>query len=266
MNGDVLVSLLPVTSPVLVFFGVFGAVIGSFLTLITYRLPRDEKIGRTRSRCTSCGATLKVLDLIPVLSWIVSGGRCRHCKTRISARYVVTEIVCAAGAVLIVNHYGVTLEALTILGLWWAIVAVIVTDLEHYIILDEVQIAIGLLGIAHAYVKQYAATDVAMAAFAGASIGLGLRYGFLYLRHKDGLGMGDVKFLFVAGIWLQCAECFVPFLFFSGLLGTVCGLGWRVAGLGDRFPFGPALAASLLLCVVAPSMATDFWQLYGLLR
>jgi prepilin signal peptidase PulO-like enzyme (type II secretory pathway) len=266
MNADVFAPFLPTAWPILVFFGIFGAVIGSFLTLITYRLPLDEKIGRTRSRCTSCGVVLKVLDLIPVLSWLMGGGKCRHCKARISVRYVLTELACAFGAVAIIYHYGVTLEAFAILGLWWAIVAIIVTDLEHYIILDEVQITIGLLGIVHGYVQQYTATDVAMAAFAGAAIGLGLKYGFLYLRHKDALGMGDVKFLFVAGIWLECAENFVPFLFFSGVLGTVCGLVWRAVGLGDRFPFGPALALSLFMCVVTPSVATDFWQLYGLLQ
>ncbi len=266
MNADVFAPFLPVTWPVLVFFGVFGAIVGSFLTLITYRMPREEKIGYTRSRCTSCGATLCWLDLIPILSWLIHRGSCRHCGARVCVRYILTELACALGSALIIYRYNVTLEAFAILGLWWAIVAIIVTDLEHYIILDEVQIAIGLLGIVHAYVKQYAATDVAMAAFAGATIGLSLKYGFLYLRHKDALGMGDVKFLFVAGIWLECAENFVPFLFFSGVLGTICGLLWRVAGWGDRFPFGPALALSLLLCVVMPQMATDFWQLYGLLH
>ena len=266
MNADVFIPFLPVSWPVLVVFAVLGAIMGSFLTLVTYRLPREEKIGYTRSRCTRCGATLTARDLIPVLSWVIHRGSCRHCGGRVSVRYLLTELASAIGSVLIIDHYHVTLEAFVLLGLWWAIVALIVTDLEHYIILDEVQIAIGLLGILYAYVKQAAATDVALAAFAGAAIGLSLKYGFLYLRQKDALGMGDVKFLCVAGIWLQSAESFVPFLFFSGVLGTVCGLLWRAAGWGDRFPFGPALALSLLGCVLMPSMASDFWQLYGLLR
>jgi len=246
--------------------GLVGACIGSFLTLATYRLPRDEPIGLTRSRCPSCGVTLKALDLIPIVSWLLNAGRCRHCNARIGVRYVLTELACAAGTVFIVNHYGVTLEALALAGLWWSVVAIIVTDLEHYIILDEVQIVIGLFGILHAYVLELSAAAVAIAAFAGAVIGLSLKYGFLYFRHKDALGMGDVKFLFVAGIWLASAANFVPFLFFSGVLGVVVGISWRLLGAGERFPFGPALATALLIGVMAPDTANRFWQLYGWLQ
>lgn len=105
--------------------------------------------------------------------------------------------------------------------------------------------------------------DVIAAGFIGLAIGLTLKYGFLYLRNKDGLGLGDVKLLLGVGVWLASGVSFVPFLFFSGVLGVVFGLGWRVIGRGEVFPFGPALAASLLLCVVWPNMANQFWQLYG---
>ena len=241
-----------------------GASIGSFLTLVTYRLPRDEKIGMTRSRCPKCDTSLRPADLIPVLSWAMSGGRCRYCKTKVSPRYPLTEFACAAGAVLSAYHYGFTLQAFAITGLWWCIVAIVVTDLEHTIILDEVQIAIILFGALYHYAIGTNFVDVISTAFIGLSIGLALKYGFLYLRNKDGLGMGDVKLLFGIGLWLADAASFVPFLFFSGVLGVVCGLLWRVAKKGEQFPFGPALVASLLLCVVWPDAAHQFWQLYGL--
>jgi len=240
-----------------------GAAIGSFLTLVTYRLPRDEKIGMTRSRCPSCGTTLGVRDLFPVLSWIFSRGKCRYCKARVSMRYPITELACALGAVAAAYRYGLTLEAFAITGLWWCIVAIIITDLEHYIILDEVQIAIILFCALYHYAIGTDYVDVIAAGFIGLAIGLTLKYGFLYLRNKDGLGLGDVKLLFGAGIWLASGASFVPFLFFSGVLGVVFGLGWRVIGRGEVFPFGPALAAALLMCVVWPNAANEFWQLYG---
>ena len=245
------------------FVAFVGAAIGSFLTLVTYRLPREEKIGMTRSRCPSCGTTLGVRDLFPVLSWIFSRGKCRHCKTRVSMRNPLTELACALGAVAAAYQYGFELEAFTITGLWWCIVAIIITDLEHYIILDEVQIAVIVFGALYHYAIGTDISDVIAAGFIGLASGLTLKYGFLYLRNKDGLGLGDVKLLFGAGIWLASGASFVPFLFFSGVLGVVFGLGWRVIGRGEVFPFGPALAAALLLCVVWPNMANQFWQLYG---
>ena len=133
-------------------------------------------------------------------------------------------------------------------------------------ILDEVQIAVGLFGILGGLVRGTEWTDMLTGFLIGGGFGLALKYGFLYFRHKDGLGLGDVKFLAVAGVWLADGMSFVPFLFFSGLLGVVCGLAWRARGLGERFPFGPALAASLFLCVALPQTARDFWDIYGLLR
>ena len=245
--------------------GFFGAAIGSFLTLATYRLPRDEPIGMTRSRCPNCTTNLRVADLVPIFSWMASRGRCRYCKTKVHYRYPLTELACAFGAILAVWAYGLTLEAFTIAALWWSVVAIIVTDLEHYIILDEVQIALALFGIVHAYTLQWDAEAVIGAAITGGAIGLALKYGFLYFRNKDGLGMGDVKFLVVAGIWLGAAANFIPFLFFAGVLGVLSGTGWKIAGKGERFPFGPSLAVALLMCVIYPTVADGFWKLYGLL-
>jgi prepilin signal peptidase PulO-like enzyme (type II secretory pathway) len=246
--------------------GFLGACVGSFLSLVTYRLPRGEKIGATRSQCPHCSTVLRAPDLVPVLSWLAMRGRCRTCARPISIRYPLTELACAVGTALLVRHFGVTLEALALCGLWWSIVAIFLTDLEHYIILDEVQVAVGLFGILYGWTVGLHPLSAALAALAGLLIGLALKYGFIYLRHKDGLGMGDVKFLFVAGIWLADAADFVPFLFFSGLLGIVSGILWKLLGLGERFPFGPALAGALFLCVLFPQAADGFWQLYGIIH
>lgn len=246
--------------------GLFGACIGSFITLVTYRLPREEPIGMTRSRCPSCHNTLKVIDLVPVLSWALNRGRCRQCKARVSIRYPLTELACAAGAMLAVHYAGLTLTAFALAGLWWSIVAIFITDLEHQIILDEVQIAVALFGILFGLETGASPVDMAMGAIIGGAIGLGLKYGFIYFRNKDGLGMGDVKFLAAAGIWLADGANFVPFLFFSGILGVATGTVWRLCKRGEHFPFGPALALALLLCVLLPETANGFWKLYGWLQ
>lgn len=240
-----------------------GASIGSFLTLITHRLPLDEPIGLTRSRCPSCTKTLAPIDLIPIFSWVFARGKCRQCKTRVSVRYPLTELACALGGMAAAYNYGFTLEAFAVAGLWWSIVAIIVTDLEHYIILDEVQVAIVLFGLLYHYALGSDMLDVVGAGVMGLVIGLTLKYGFIYLRNKDGLGLGDVKLLFGIGIWLLSPTSFVPFLFFSGVLGVVCGLLWRAFGRGEAFPFGPALALAMLACVVWPESTQYFWRAYG---
>ena len=242
-----------------------GASIGSFLTLITHRLPLGEPIGLTRSRCPACKKSLQAIDLIPVLSWMSSKGACRQCKTRVSVRYPLTELACALGALASAYHYGFTLEAFAIAGLWWSIVAIIVTDLEHYIILDEVQIAVLLFGLLYHYALGTDWGHVIGTGVMGLAIGLTLKYGFIYLRNKDGLGFGDVKLLFGIGIWFASPLSFVPFLFFSGVLGVLCGLLWRVAGRGEVFPFGPALALAMLACVVWPESIQYFWYLFSMM-
>lgn len=243
-----------------------GAAIGSFISLISHRLPLDEPIGMSRSRCTSCSAVLRVRDLVPVVSWMLSRGQCRHCGMKVSARYPALELASALGACALLYAFGANALTLVYIGLWWLAVALIVTDLEHYIILDEVQIAMALLAIAHAYVIGIGWDVVLAGAVAGLAIGFALKYGFLLIARKDGLGMGDVKFLFVAGLWLADAGAHVPFLFLSGVLGIVSALMWRLLGRGEVFPFGPALMVSLLACVFHPPIASGFWSLYGFLQ
>lgn len=242
---------------------VLGACIGSFISLITYRLPLEQKVGATRSRCPQCLHALTPRDLVPVLSWTFSRGRCRHCRVRVSIRYPLTELASALGAVAVIGYLGVTWQALAVCGLWWCIVAIVVTDLEHYIILDEVQLATGAFGLLYGWAGDAGWWAMSSGALVGLLIGLALKYGFIYLRNKDGLGMGDVKFLAMAGIWLADGANFVPFLFFAGVLGVASGMVWRLLGLGERFPFGPALAFALLACVISPGLADGFWTLYG---
>ena len=264
MESSALASM-PV-SLIVAMLALLGASIGSFLTLITYRLPRDEKIGMTRSRCPNCSHSLSVRDLVPVLSWAASRGKCRYCKTKVSIRYPLTELACAAGTVFAFYYWGLSSQALGLMGLWWCIIAIIVTDLEHTIILDEVQIAVAVFGAIYNLANAVDVTDMVEGAAWGLGIGLALKYGFLYFRNKDGLGLGDVKFLAAAGVWLASGLAFVPFLFFSGVLGIVSALLWKLVSKDERFPFGPGLALSLFIGVIFPQTVNGFWNLYGLLH
>lgn len=237
-----------------------GLSFGSFITLVSYRLPLGEDVILKPSRCPKCETRLKFLDLWPVLSWVMSGRSCRHCRAPISIRYPLTEIATAAVFWLIYARYGLTLQGGVLAMMAVALLIMIVADLEHYMIPDQVHYALLPLGLAWHYVMGTPWEEVAYGFVLGAGVGLALHHGYRFLRKKEGLGFGDVKFLAVAGLWLGVRP-FVPFLFYSGLLGVATGLLWRVLKKGELFPFGPSLAISLFVCAAFPEFVKLFWHM-----
>jgi len=243
------------------FFVIFiGLCFGSFITCASYRLPLEIDVVKKPSYCPSCNTKLAFKDLWPVFSWLASGGKCRHCKTKISARYPIIEIVTAALFVFLYSQYGATLQmallALFVVGLMIMVVA----DLEHYIIPDEIHIFLLPLGLVYHFAIGTDPLQMMFGFLIGAGIGLTLHHGYRWLRKKEGLGYGDVKFFAVAGVWLTVLPI-VPFLFLSGLLGVIFGLLWRAIGKGALFPFGPALAVALFVCVAIPEISNLFWNI-----
>lgn len=232
---------------------IFGAVFGSFVTLASWRLPLGEDIVSKPSRCPSCDTKLTVRDLFPLFSWLAQGGRCRHCKTAISVRYPLIELVTGAVFAALAAAYGPTPTTLILCLLATALMVLIVTDLEHTIIPDSVQVAVFILGCAWAWHTGKGWQGPAIGFASGLALGLSLHYGWLIFRKKDALGLGDVKFLAAAGVWIPLAD-FPAFLFLAGLTGTIFGLIWQRLGRGAIFPFGPALAISLFINVLIPDM------------
>lgn len=244
------------------FIFLIGLCFGSFATLVSWRLPRGEAICATRSQCPKCKTNLGVLDLFPLLSWLLSKGKCRHCGEKVHWRYPAIELLCAASFLLVYSIYGLSVDLVIIALLAAALITMLVIDFEHYIIPDSLQIFFLGLGIAWQLYHGAIILNIAIAGLVGLAIGAALKYGFLLLRNKDGLGMGDVKFLGVAGVWLGIAP--IPVLMFlSGIIGIFTALIWRVLGHGERFPFGPALGITMFLLIIYPDMANIFEYLAG---
>ena len=118
----------------LVFAGLIGLVMGSFLECLAWRIVHDESVTRGRSHCDSCNHVLSIRDLVPILSWLFAGGKCRYCGAKISAIHPIGELLCAAIYVSIVAHYGITLEALEMLVFASALFVLSFTDIEDYLI------------------------------------------------------------------------------------------------------------------------------------
>lgn len=245
----------------LVFIFMIGLCFGSFATMASYRLPRDLEWVKGASRCTSCQHQLTIRDLFPVFSWLFNKGRCHYCHQSVSWRYPLVELITALHFVLSYWLYGLTplMPVAAFFGL--LLIIMCVADLETSLIPDEIHFALVPLALFWHWLNGAAllpsAVITGVAAF---GFGLLLHYGYFWLRKRHGLGLGDVKFLATAGLWLATAESFVVFIFYSGLMGVILGGLWRITTRQERFPFGPALAVSLYLLVLFPQSGEFFWQ------
>ena len=238
-----------------------GLILGSFASALSYRIPRHESWVRARSRCTSCGHALGLPDLVPVLSWAFLRGRCRHCHAGIGVRYPLIELSTMALCVAVFAVMGLTPQAVCVMLAMPFLVALIVIDLDHMILPDHLNAILFALGLGYLALADLAALPMAlMGALVGAAVYAGVVFvtGWVMTRalKRDAVGFGDVKFLAVAGVWLGLPLLPV-FLVLSGACGVAFGLIWKTMGRGAVFPFGPALIAALILCLLAgPQMAS----------
>jgi leader peptidase (prepilin peptidase) / N-methyltransferase len=232
------------------FAGMFGAIVGSFLNVVVYRLPRRESLVRPASRCTSCGAHVKPYDNVPVLSWLLLRGRCRNCSDAISARYplveAVTALLCVAAVLAGTDTAKVVLGVAFILLL----VPIALIDLEHRIIPNKLTALGAVLAIALGTALDPAGEPerlIAGLAAAGALLLAALAY-------PGGMGMGDVKLAGVMGLFLGSAVA--PAMLLALLAGAVFGglLAVRKGAQAARktaVPFGPFLAGGSLVAIFA---------------
>jgi leader peptidase (prepilin peptidase)/N-methyltransferase len=233
---------------------VAGLCFGSFVTMAAHRLPREERMGFSRSRCPSCKAVLGVRDLVPLLSWLFSKGCCRYCKASIGLRYPFIEIATALLFVLVYSQHGLVLSGLPLYLMAVTLMVMVAVDVEHYIIPDVIHVALLACALAYHVLSGTLDAQIAYGFALAALLGLVLHHGYYWVRKRDGLGYGDVKYFAVAGAWLGPLGL-VVFLFMIGIFGVLTGLLWRALGRGPEFPFAPALAATLLLCILWPELA-----------
>jgi leader peptidase (prepilin peptidase)/N-methyltransferase len=230
-----------------------GLVVGSFLNVCIYRLPRRESVVWPSSRCTSCGRSLAWYDNVPIVSWVALGGRCRTCRAPISATYPIVEAVTAvvfAGAALV---YGLTWLLAVRLGFASALIVLFVIDLRHHILPN----AITLPGIAAGFVASWFLPpgwlSSLIGAVAGAGILLVIAESYFRVRGQEGLGMGDVKMLAMIGAFLGW-PLMVLTLVLASFAGSLLGLALIATGRGTMqaaLPFGTFLALGAIVAAIA---------------
>ncbi len=242
------------------FAAVVGLVIGSFLNVVILRRPLDRSL-IPPSACPRCTARLTPLDLVPVLSWVLLRGRCRHCQAPISPQYPLVEALTGlvglltyvrfvpGPAALDLPHAAAWLVYFTFLCL---LVVVVYVDVRHHLILDETSVFAVPLGIAGAALLQALGYEgwlaigwrasVLGAAVWGA-VFLILYFAVAFVLRREGLGLGDVKLLAMLGAFLGAVPGTFMAVLIGSLAGSVLGISWMIVRRRrDMLPMGPPLA------------------------
>ncbi len=249
---------------------ILGLLIGSFLNVVIYRLPimmqrewrcdclefleqpsetSTEKfdLNMPRSRCAECGHAISALENIPILSYMALKGKCRACKTPISMRYPLVELLTGLISLIIGWHFGVSLQALAGLFLSWFLIAASGIDLGHKLLPDTITLPLMWLGILLSLFNVFIDLETSViGAIAGYLCLWSIFIMFKLVTGKEGMGHGDFKLLAALGAWCGWKMLLVIVLT-SSLVGAIVGISMIIlskSGRNTQIPFGPYLAAA----------------------
>jgi len=226
-----------------------GLVMGSFLNCLAWRLVHGESVLRGRSHCASCGHTLGPGDLVPLLSWLALRGRCRYCGGRISARYPLAELVCAAAYGTLAWRYGFSAETLKFLALASVLLAVSLVDLEDGWVPDRLLLAGAAFRLAALPLEPEPGAALLRGLGGAAALFVPLLLLVLAadrLLGRESMGGGDLKLFALLGLYFGWRQGLL-LVILSCLTGLVFAVMMGKAGPGRPFPFAPAMAIAAWL-------------------
>ena len=247
---------------------VFGLLVGSFLNVVIYRYPNRLKhawsaqahewineeaypeeappgLIRPPSHCGNCKAPVKAWQNIPVISFLVLGGKCASCKTSISWRYPLVEILTAVMSALVVHRYGFSTASLFGVLLTWILITLSFIDFDHQLLPDDIVIPVLWLGLWLSLFGVYTEPTSAISGAIAGYLSFWLVFQlFKLVTGKEGMGHGDFKLLALLGAWLGWQ--YLPLIIFgSTIIGSVVGVALiasKKSGPGTAIPFGPYIA------------------------
>ncbi len=249
---------------------VLGLVVGSFLNVVIYRLPEmmnrewrkdcleflqqpaetetaKFNLNTPRSRCASCGHQITALENIPVISYLLLGGKCSSCKTALSLQYPMVELFSGVVSVVVGWHFGVSPQALAALLLSWCLIAASGIDIGHKLLPDSITLPLLWLGILLSFFDIFVSLeDSVIGAMAGYMSLWSVFIVFKVITGKEGMGHGDFKLLAMLGAWTGWKMLLVIILT-SSVVGATIGITMILLKKSDRnsqIPFGPYLAAA----------------------
>lgn len=250
--------------------GIFGLCIGSFLNAVIYRVPREMSLTKPSSCCTSCGYSLRWYDNIPVLSYLMLGGKCRKCKSHISIRYPLVELsnmILWLLSMRLFVHHSITLACVWALT-FSVLICIFFIDLEHMLIFDRFVVALLVLSVVVSFVDEYADLSDHLI---GLVVGLGsftiFYFGAIKVLKKEGLGFGDVKLAAVAGSLLGWQRFMLAMLVASISASAVLLFlkAFRKDANGREYPFAPFITVGMAVSILFGSQIIT-WYIDLLIR
>ena len=236
--------------------GLLGLCVGSFLNVVIYRLPLGKSLAYPGSHCTTCSYKLKWYDNIPVVSWLMLGGKCRKCKKPVSVRYTVVESANTAFWLLSVALFWKEspLYAVVSAVACSLLICVFFIDLEHMLIYNRFSVMIAVCGLVCMFYDGYTKpADHIIGALVGGGVFALLYFGAILVLKKEALGFGDVKLAAAAGLLLGWQK-----LIFAVLIGSVIGSIVLVVlnrvkkqDKDTEYPFGPFIVGGILIALLA---------------
>jgi leader peptidase (prepilin peptidase)/N-methyltransferase len=263
----------------------FGLLIGSFLNVVIHRWPRGRSVVRPRSHCVRCRKIIAWYDNIPVLSYILLGGRCRHCGRVISPRYPIVELSVGALWFYLVYTLGVTAIAVKLCIFTAMVVALIFSDLEKRILPDQLTLGGTAIGLAFSFIvpvpdasaqgilwllgaelhsnRPRSFAESAVGAFLPALFLWGGGWVYQKLRHREGLGLGDVKLIAMVGSFLGLRGALLT-LILGSISGSILGYGFiKMTGKDAatyELPFGTFLGAAALAAALTADRLLNWYM------
>jgi leader peptidase (prepilin peptidase) / N-methyltransferase len=232
---------------------VVGLLLGSFLNVVIVRLPEKQSLAFPGSHCPSCGKAIRFYDNIPVLSFVLLGGRCRDCRVRIPWRYPLVEALASAVLVVLFLTYGLSVRMIVYGILALHLLAIAFIDAKLGIIPNVLVVSGSILGavlVPTLQVEKW--TSAALGALSGAGMMLAIAFlGRLFLK-KESMGMGDIKLYAMIGLYVGFPNVFAT-LFFAVYVAAIfigVGLALRKIKLRDAIPFGPFIAIGTMVFLV----------------
>ena len=235
--------------------------VGSFLNTLIVRAPTEEGILRPGPHCVDCDAKLGFADLVPVVSWIWSRGRCRHCGEPVPVGYPLVEVANLVLWMLALARFGVAWELPIYLTLFSVLLALSVIDLELYLLPNRITypsivasiVAIPLLSVALRHDPGLSIRSAYLGGLGYAGFLLVMLLFYEVVVRKEGMGMGDVKLAILLGIWVGWIHLLLVAyaLIFACVIGVVVGVGVLIVRRASRaFPFGPWLALGAIIAIL----------------
>ena len=249
---------LPITVYCCAMAVLLGACMGSFLNCLTWRMLHGESVLRGRSHCDACGHVLGVRDLVPVLSYVCSGGKCRYCGAKVPAECFFTELLAGIGCCMVVYRFDLSVMSLRGVLLGLILLTMALTDLHGWIIPDRLQIAGCLVFLVTAFFLPEPVSHILRGLLFGTVLGGGmllLSLLFDRLTGKESLGGGDIKLFFMTGLYLNSAWELLFYLILSCLLG----LGFAALRRSQQLPFGPSIAAACFIMTLYGTVITRWY-------